>query len=345
MKKSVLIIGGTRFVGRHIVKVGLEQGHDITLFTRGQTNIHLFGDSFANIKHIVGDRRSDIAQLGELLGHKHWDVVIDTCGYIGREVAASTQWLRNRCKLYVFISSVSAYASFAKPNDENSALGRITDVETEVIDGRTYGPLKAHCESIVKAAFGDRALIVRPGLVVGPEDYTDRFTYWVARALRGGTIVAPERNDFPIQYIDARDLARFIWHCIYNAYSGIFNVVTPPGRDTLGDLIQNARDFANVPSDVKWVSPELLEKNAISAWNDMPLWFAPKKDTVLGDMSHFMASSNTKAIEHGLTCASLYNTVDVLANWFASEPIDRQQALKSGLSLQREEALLHSIHT
>ena len=329
-------MGGTRFVGRHIVDLGLEQGHDITLFTRGQTNPKLFAGAFSDVKHIVGDRRTDI----EKLGNKHWDVVIDTCGYIASEVNTSTQWLRNRCKLYVFISSVSAYADFAEPNNENSVLGRIDDVDTDVIDGRTYGPLKAHCESLVKAVFGDRALIIRPGLVVGPEDHTDRLTYWIARALRGGTILAPERPDFSIQFIDVRDLARFVWHCIYNRYNGAFNVVTPPGRDTLGDLIHKAVDIANIPCEVKWMSSDFLAKHKVSAWNDMPLWLAPGMAKDLGDVTNFMACSNAKAIEHGLTCASLYNTVDVLASWFINQSKERQDKLNSGLSAERESALL-----
>ena len=332
MKKSILIIGGTQFVGRHIVQSGLALGHDITLFTRGKTNPNLF----AGINHIVGDRRTEIA----LLGDSHWDVVIDTCGYIVSEVVASTHWLQNRCKHYVFISSVSAYAGFAKPNDENSPLGAIEDSDTSIVDGRTYGPLKAHCEAVVKSAFGPRALIIRPGLIVGPWDHTDRFTYWIARALRGGIILAPESPHCPIQFIDVRDLAKFVWHCVENRYGGAFNVLTTAGRDTLGDLISKACETAKKPARIHWAKPDFLETNTVSAWNDMPLWLGPKDTKDLGDMSAFMASSNAKAINHGLTCASLTNTVDVLMTWFEAQPESRRNSLKSGLSAEREQALL-----
>ena len=278
-----------------------------------------------------------------MIGDTHWDVVIDTCGYLVSEVAASTGWLQQRCDQYVFISSVSAYASFANPNDENSPLAAIEDSDTTVIDGRTYGPLKAHCEAVVNHAFGQRALIMRPGLVVGPWDHTDRFTYWVARALRGGTILAPESQDCAIQFIDVRDLAKFVWHCIDHRYGGAFNVVTTAGRDRLGDLISKAIEIAKNPAQIAWVSPEFLEANAVSAWNDMPLWLGPKEMKDIGEMSNFMAASNGKAILHGLTCSSLTNTVDVLMTWFEAQPAARRNTLKSGLSPDREAALLFEL--
>ena len=338
MKKSVLVIGGKQFVGRHIVEAGLAQGHEITLFTRGKTN----PDLFADLKHIVGDRRTDI----ELLGNTHWDVVIDTCGYVVSDVAASTQWLRDRCDQYVFISSVSAYADFSQPNVESSLLGSINDSDTSVIDGRTYGPLKAHCETVITNTIGQRALIIRPGLVVGPWDHTDRFTYWVGRALRDGNILAPESPNCAIQFIDVRDLSKFVWHCVDNRYSGAFNVVTSAGRDTLGDLINKACEIAKQPSQIEWASPEFLEANNVSAWNDMPLWLGPsdmKNMKDIGNMSCFMASSNAKAIEHGLTCASLTNTVDVLMTWLKAQPEARRNTLKSGLNPEREVALLQAL--
>lgn len=336
MKKSVLVIGGKQFVGRHIVEAGLAQGHEITLFTRGKTN----PDLFADLKHIIGNRRTDI----EFLGNTHWDVVIDTCGYVVGDVTASTQWLRDRCDQYVFISSVSAYADFSHPNHESSLLGSIDDSDTTVIDGRTYGPLKAHCEVVVNEAIGQRALIIRPGLVVGPWDHTDRFTYWVGRALLGGKILAPESPECAIQFIDVRDLSKFVWHCVDKRYSGAFNVVTSPGRDTLGDLINKACEIAKQPSQIEWASPEFLESNNVSAWNDMPLWLGPNDMKDIGNMSCFMASSNAKAIEHGLTCASLTNTVDVLMTWLKAEPEARRNTLKSGLNPEREVALLQALN-
>ncbi|MFM8424539.1 MAG: NAD-dependent epimerase/dehydratase family protein, partial [Chloroflexota bacterium] len=194
---KLLIIGGTRFIGRHLVTSARARGHEVTLFNRGKTNPGLF----RRVKTIQGDRETD---LGQLSGQ--WDAVIDTCGYLPRVVSLSAEALKDKVGLYVFISSISVYASFKKIGiRESDAVGSLTDESVEEITGETYGPLKALCEKAVQDIYGPRSLIIRPGLIVGPHDPTDRFTYWPLRIAKGGEVLAPDRPDAMAQFIDARD--------------------------------------------------------------------------------------------------------------------------------------------
>ncbi|MDE2047778.1 MAG: NAD-dependent epimerase/dehydratase family protein [Betaproteobacteria bacterium] len=332
MTRSILIIGGTQFVGRHIAQRALDRGHRVTLFTRGQTNAGLF----AQTEHLRGDRKHDLTALGT----REWDAVIDTCGYTPREVAFTAQALSQRTQRYLFVSSVSVYASFAQPNDESSATGVIDDPDTDVIDGRTYGPLKALCEREVHASFGDRALILRPGLVAGPWDATDRFTYWVVRMLRGGPVAAPGAPDYVIQYIDAADLSAFAIDCIEHDMSGTFNVVTPPGRDTLGALLAAACRAANTSPDIVWLPASFLQQQGVQGWRDMPLWLSPGPQPDLGDTRALMHTSAGRAQAHGLRCRPIEDTVQSILQWWLAQPEPRRAQLKAGLSAEREHALL-----
>ena len=174
----ILVLGGTKFLGVHIVELALKHGHSVTLFNRGKTN----ADLFPQLVHLKGDRD---AQLSALKG-KHWDAVIDDSGYVPRHVRLSAELLAPNVQRYIFISTISVYASFANPNTEDSAVGKLADETTEKVDGGAYGPLKALCEKAAEKAMPGRVAVVRPGLIVGPRDPTDRFTYWPARAARGG---------------------------------------------------------------------------------------------------------------------------------------------------------------
>jgi 2'-hydroxyisoflavone reductase len=209
---NLLIIGGTRFLGRHLVDAALARGDQVTLFNRGQTST----DLPAGVRWIQGDRKGDLAMLAA----GHWDAVIDTCGYLPADVGRMAQALAGRVGCYAFISSVSAYASSAQPNAEDAPLGRIDDTDTTVVDGRTYGPLKALCEAAVQEAMGTaQSLLVRPGLIVGPHDPTGRFTWWPARLARaavdGLPVLAPGKSARPLQFIDARDLAAWTLHLLH----------------------------------------------------------------------------------------------------------------------------------
>jgi 2'-hydroxyisoflavone reductase len=197
---NLLILGGTAFLGRHIVESALVQGHTVTLFNRGRTN----PDLFPQVETIMGDRKESL----DALGRRQWDVVIDTSGYHPNDVCASATWLASHVGRYIFISTISVYADFSQPGiDENAPIARLDDPATATLSNETYGPLKSHCEDVVLEIYGPRSLIIRPGLIVGPHDPTDRFTYWPVRAARGGEILAPEGPQLPVQYIDARDLA------------------------------------------------------------------------------------------------------------------------------------------
>jgi 2'-hydroxyisoflavone reductase len=201
-KLAILVLGGTRFLGPHVAEHALARGHSVTFFNRGRTNPGVL----PQVERIQGDRNGEL----EGLKGRSWDVVIDTSGYVPRHVRLSAELLRPRVPHYVFISTVSVYASFAAANDESSAAGKLEDENVEKVDGATYGPLKALCEAAATAVYGpDHTTILRPGLIVGPDDNTDRFTYWPARAARGGTLAAPGTPKDPVQVIDVRDLAEF----------------------------------------------------------------------------------------------------------------------------------------
>jgi nucleoside-diphosphate-sugar epimerase len=198
----ILILGGTRFLGLHMTQYALDRGHRLTFFNRGRTNT----DRFPQVERIKGDRNGE---LGGLAG-RDWDAVIDNSGYVPRHVRLAAQMLRASVPHYLFVSTLSVYAGFASPNDEDSPLGTLAEPATETVDGTTYGPLKALCETAARDAYGaGNTTILRPGLLVGPDDNTDRFTYWPARAARGGRFIAPGKAADPIQLIDARDLAAF----------------------------------------------------------------------------------------------------------------------------------------
>src|SRR5579872_292284 len=226
----ILILGGTQFLGVHITERAVARGHTVTLFNRGRTH----ADLFPQLEKLQGDRDG---QLDALKGHS-WDVVIDDSGYVPRHVRLSAELLAPSVHQYIYVSSISAYASFAHPNSEDSPLGKLTDESVEKVTDTTYGPMKASCEKAVLTALPGRTAILRPGYVVGPNDHTDRFTYWPARATRGGEMLAPGTPRDPIQFIDVRDLARFTIDLAERNVRGTFNLVSPPGKYTMGQLVK-----------------------------------------------------------------------------------------------------------
>ena len=249
---KILVLGGTQFVGRHIVNAALERGHQVTLFHRGTR------DPFPQCKNILGDREHDLERLqGE------WDAVVDTCGYVPRVVGLSATHLEPHVKRYAFISSISAYASLADVPDENAALGQLEE-QTEEITGGSYGPLKAQCEKVVTDTFGSRGLVIRPGLIVGPFDPTDRFSYWVDRVARGGEVLAPEGPAQRTCFIDARDLAAFAIHALEGNLSGAFNA---DGRSqALPDVLEVMRLVSSSDATFTWASREFLLEQTVRPW-------------------------------------------------------------------------------
>ncbi|HSH00779.1 MAG TPA: NAD-dependent epimerase/dehydratase family protein, partial [candidate division Zixibacteria bacterium] len=214
---NILIIGGTRFVGRAIAESALNRGHNVTLFHRGKTG----GELFTQAEHIFGDREHDLA----LLEGRSWDIVIDTCAYTPRITRLAAEALSNAAPRYLFISTISVYANFNGRITEESPLATLADPTVEEINGETYGGLKVLCESVVSEIYGSRATILRPGLIAGPHDPTDRFTYWVDRIARGGETLAPRISERPIEFIDARDLADFTVTACEDNVTGVYNAV------------------------------------------------------------------------------------------------------------------------
>ncbi len=330
----ILVLGGTRFIGLHMAEYAAQRGHVLTFFNRGKTN----ADRFPDIERIRGDRNGEI---GGLAGRK-WDAVIDNSAYVPRQVRATADLLEPNVGRYLFVSSISVYPDFAAPRDEDSAVGKLADESIEKVDGGTYGPLKALCEQAALEVFGPaRATLIRPGLIVGPDDNTDRFTYWPARAARGGAMLAPGTPRDRIQVIDARDLAAFTIGCIERETGGCFNLVSPPGRFTMGQLvdesigaaIQLARP-AVAPSAV-WVPPAFLQAQKLETWSDMPVWLPAS-----GESAAFADTSATRALAAGLAVRPLRDTViDTLA-WHLQRPAAEREKLKAGPSADRELAAL-----
>jgi 2'-hydroxyisoflavone reductase len=331
---KILVLGGTRFLGPHVAEYALARGHTVTFFNRGRTNPGVL----PQVERIQGDRNG---QLDGLKG-RSWDAVIDTSGYVPRHVRLSAELLRPQVPHYVFISTVSVYASFAAANDETSSVGRLEDATVEKVDGTTYGPLKALCESAATAVYGaERTTVIRPGLIVGPDDNTDRFTYWPARAARGGQLAAPGTPQDPVQVIDVRDLAEFTVHAIEHRTAGVFNALSPPGRFTIGDVVNESIAAAGeivkpaVAPQAVWIPADFLAQQQVAPWSDMPVW-APS----VGEEAGFALVSADRASKAGMQIRPMADTVAATMRWHLQRPETEREGLRAGLSPEREAELL-----
>lgn len=322
---NVLVLGGTRFVGRHIVDALVDRGHRVTLFNRGRSD----PDAFANLEQIRGDRSTDLPLLGE----RTWEAVIDTSGYLPRDVETSARYFVERTAQYLFVSSISAYAH-PDAMHEDAPLAQLPEgADTSKVVPETYGALKALCEAAARSAFGERAAIVRPGVVAGPYDPTDRFTYWPVRIDAGGTALAPDAPEHPIQYIDARDLAQFVALLVENGDGGTYNVVTQPGTHTFGELIDACRRACASPAAVRWIDEAALLHENVEPWSELPLWI-PR------DSENFpcLRASCERAAARGLTTRPLAQTVRDTLAW-ARGADRRLGGLEAGLTPERERGI------
>lgn len=322
---KILIIGGTRFLGRHLVNSARARGHEVTLFNRGKTN----PDLFRKVKTIRGDREKDLNQL-----EGAWDAVIDTCGYVPRVVKLSANMLKLKTEKYVFISSISVYANFAKIGiNESDEVAKLEDESIEEITGETYGALKALCEKVVQDVYGINSLIIRPGLIVGPHDPTDRFTYWVKRVAQGGEILAPDKPEALTQLIDVRDLADFIMTLIENDVSGVFNATGPNTPLSFGLLLDTCKLVSGSDAKFKWANLDFIVQNHIAPWSDLPAYLPD-----VGEDVGFSKVDISKAINAGLKFSALESTIKDTLTWINELPSDYE--LKAGLKKEREEELL-----
>jgi len=326
MTMKILIIGGTIFLGRHLAVAARERGHDIRLFNRGRSNPGLFSDIT-----IVGDRDGG---LSDALGDTGFDCVIDTCGYVPRVVRQSVEHLHNLVGIYVFVSSVSIYADLSQPGTtEEAPCGTLDDETVEDIEGGNYGPLKALCEKVLLDATPEKALTVRPGLIVGPYDPTDRFTYWPVRIKRGGEIIAPGDRDQTIQFIDARDLSEWIVRAAEDGLTGVFNATGPGEPLTAGELFETARQVTGSDASFHWLSREILENESVTPWSDMPLWIPPGHEAF-----GINSVDSSRARSRGLVTRPASRTIADTVAWFEAER--EPDSLKAGLSKEREIEIL-----
>ena len=328
--KTLLILGGTRFLGPAVVDAARKSGWKISLFNRGKSNPGLFPD----LEHLQGDRNGDLKSLEG----RSWDAVVDTSGYFPRQVKASAGLLAPRVKQYVYISSISAYADLSKPGvDETGPVAVLKDPTVETITEGSYGGLKALCEQAAEAALPGRVTNVRPGLIVGPDDGSDRFTYWPVRVARGGEVLAPNRPEDAVQFIDVRDLGTWIVRCLDAKTVGVFNATGDPLP--VGTLLDTCKSTSRSDARFTWVDAAFLEEKKVSAWSDLPCWVPPTGEDAGGNRV-----SNARALGRGLTFRPLKDTCRDTLAWFRTLPAERQAMLKAGLTAEREAAVLAAWH-
>ncbi|TQV88090.1 SDR family oxidoreductase [Aliikangiella coralliicola] len=326
---NILIMGGTGFLGPHTVRAALLRGHKVTLFNRGRTNPGLF----KQLETIIGDRNTDDVKK---LANRKWDAVIDTSAYYPRSINMAMEVLKKNIKQYLFVSTISVYANWPKPGmDESTPVGTIDDPTTEKVTGRTYGPLKALCEKAAEKHMPGNVSVIRPGLIVGPGDKTDRFTYWPIRIRKGGEVLAPgDGSDF-IQYIDVRDLGEWMVHCLEHRVTGTYNAQTNGGDITIRQLLEACVNTLNPEAKLVWVPTPFLEKHEVAPWQEMPVWL-PAKDNYAGAGS----MSSVKAYANGLKQRPIETVVKDCYNWFITLPSSRQTQLRAGLSAEKEAKVL-----
>ena len=288
----LLVLGGPKFLGRAVADTALARSHELTFLNRGQTNFELYPE----VEKLRGDRSGDL----RVLAGREWDAVIDTSGYLPDLVRNSAVALAGSGR-YCFVSTISVYADFSEPVREESPLAALGDLPSDEIANESYGPLKAQCEGAVLQTFGERALVVRPGLIVGPHDPTGRFTYWPHRLVRGGEVLAPAPHEKQTQFVDVRDLGEWIVDLCERDVAGIFNA-THPGV-SWAELLETCRTVAGTDSEITWVSSEFLLEHEVCEWMELPLWIADPS------MAGADQVDVRRALEAGLRFQPLVDTV------------------------------------
>ncbi len=306
-----------------MVACALERGHQVTLFNRG---IH-GADLFPEARRIKGDRDGGL----EALGSEEWDAVVDPSGYLPRVVSYSGSLLRRKTNHYTFISSISVYADPPFENmDENAPIAKMADPTVERIDGETYGPLKALCEQAIQDIYHENALVIRPGLIVGPNDPTDRFTYWPVRVGRGGEVAAPGDPFAPVQFIDVRDLAEWAIKMVEGRVGGTFNATGPGERLSMSEFLNKCKSATQSSADFTWMSEEFLLEQKVAPFIEMPLW-------VPADQKGIHEVSIRRAVENGLAFRPMEETIRDTYLWDKTRPAGERRA---GLKKLQEEDLL-----
>ena len=324
---SILVLGGTGFIGPHMVRNALARGHSVTLFNRGRTNSSLFPE----LETIKGDRANDLTGLEG----RSWDVVIDNSGYAARDVKASADLLADNVEHYLFISSISVYASFAEPNDVSSPVEQLADPEPEEFSWDDYGAHKAKAEqNVVNATGAERSSLLRPTYVVGPGDHTDRFTYWPVRASKGGEMIWPGSPSHNVQVVDVRDLATFTIDVVESRNAGAFNVASPRGAITMGMLHDASVSITGADMEAVWVADEFLTESDETA-GLFPVWH-PRS----GPLAHLSSVDTSKARAAGLQSRDVTDTVRDLMTWWDTLPKERVANARFRLTPEKEAELI-----
>ncbi|HSN91879.1 MAG TPA: NAD-dependent epimerase/dehydratase family protein [Anaeromyxobacteraceae bacterium] len=321
-RKRILILGGTSFLGPAIVEAARPRGHLLTLFNRGRTNPGLFPE----VEQVHGDRDGGL----DALRGRAWDAAIDTSGYVPRLVRASAELLAPAVGRYLFVSTISVYADGIPPgSDEGAPLATVPDPSGEDVRAH-YGGLKALCERAVEAALPGRTAVVRPGLIVGPRDPTDRFTYWPVRLARGGEVLAPGDGKDPVQIVDVRDLAAWMVELVERGVTGTFNAAGPARTLTMGEMLAACGEAAGGAAQLTWVPAPFLEKEGVAPWSDMPVWVPAGPD------AGFAQVSNARAVAAGLRFRPAAETARDTLAWWRTLPEERRAKLRAGLAPERE---------
>lgn len=304
---NLLILGGTRFVGRHLTEAALASGHRVTLFNRGRTNPGLFPEA----EHVQGDRYRDLSRLDG----RRWDAVIDVSGYLPRDVRASAERLAGSVERYVYVSTISVYESFKTPGiSEDAPLEEPEpgDENLDEVPPRGYGRLKALCERFVQEAVPGRSLIVRPCIIVGPWDPTGRFAYWVERTARGGEVLAPGRPNRPVELIDARDLAAWVIGMTERRETGVYNATGPRDLLTMEGMLETCRDALGSDARFTWIPDNFLEERGVR----LPFWLHEGKHG-------YNLTDHTRAVAKGLSYRLLIDTLRDVHAWVSEDPKGR----------------------
>jgi len=317
---KLLVLGGTKFLGRHAVEAALAEGHEVTIFTRGRTNPELF----PGVEHLHGDRDGE---LGALEG-RTWDGAVDTSGYVPRVVRYSAELLRNSVRRYVFVSSISAYGDFSRPITEETPVAELADPDAEEITEH-YGALKAACERVVEEVFADRSALVRAGLIVGPFDPTDRFTYWPRRIATGGEVLGPGDPEAPVQFIDARDLAAWLMRLALDGPGGVYNATGPAEPLSFSELLERMRRAIGSDAEIVWTDEQRVLDAGVQPWLELPLWLPDE------EYAGMARADISRAVEAGLRFRPLEETVADTLAWDRTVPGDRPT-----LSPEREREIL-----
>jgi nucleoside-diphosphate-sugar epimerase len=317
---KLLLLGGPRFLGRGVADAALARGHDVTFFNRGKTNPELYPD----VERIAGDRGGEL----DALRGRSWDAVIDTSGYLPGTVRRSAEALA-ACSLCCFVSSISVYADFSRTNDEDGPLAELGDLPDDEVTEQNYGPLKALCEGAVRDVFGERALVIRPGLIVGPHDPTGRFTYWPHRIARGGEVLAPAPPERLTQAVDARDLGEWMVVLCERGTGGTFNA-THPGF-AWSELVDACTAVSGSDAEITWVQEAFLLEHEVGQWMELPLWLADPA------MTGAVEADVERALDAGLAFRPLEETVRGALE-------DAETTDTAGLVPEREAELLAAWH-